>query len=148
MRAPLGGCLTSAYRLGGDEFAILVEQVPPTMQHRDAAEQLLVAIKQPFDIGGMSLEVGGSVGIALFPDHGSNSHELLRCADVAMYGAKGNIDRVRVYDPRLDINTPERLALMVELGSAIRENQLLLSDHGPVITKKMTSVPIIRIVGG
>lgn len=126
LRQRLGGYATSAYRLGGDEFAILVERLPPQSPPMAPAEQLLARIRQPFNVGGMSLEVGGSIGIALFPDHGTTSHELLRCADVAMYGAKGDVARVRVYDPHQDINTPERLALMVDLGSAIRDGQLRL----------------------
>jgi diguanylate cyclase (GGDEF)-like protein/PAS domain S-box-containing protein len=126
LREPVEHCRTTAYRLGGDEFAILVEQPSGAEHIAKTASSLLTAIKQPFQLGGMSLEVGGSLGISLFPEHGTDSHELLRCADVAMYGAKSDVNPVRLYDPQLDMNTPERLALMVDLGSAIREQQLLL----------------------
>lgn len=126
LRAPLEAGRNRAYRLGGDEFAVLIDELPADTEPAAVAEQLLRSIREPFYVGGMALEVSGSVGIAVFPDHGSNSHELLRCADVAMYEAKGDIPRVRVYDPALDINTPERLALMVDLGSAIRDGQLVL----------------------
>ena len=126
LREPAGECRTTAYRLGGDEFAILIEALSPQGQFLETVETLLNTIRKPFDLGGIRLEVGGSLGVALFPDHGSDSHELLRCADVAMYCAKAGIDPVRVYDARYDVHTPERLVLMQDLGAAVRDNQLLL----------------------
>jgi diguanylate cyclase (GGDEF)-like protein len=126
LREPVGECRTTAYRLGGDEFAILIEELPPHGRYLEAAEGLLSAIRKPFELGGIRLEIGGSLGLALFPDHGSDSHELLRCADVAMYCAKADVDPVRVYDDLCDVHTPERLLLMQDLGAAVRDNQLLL----------------------
>jgi EAL domain-containing protein (putative c-di-GMP-specific phosphodiesterase class I) len=64
--------------------------------------------------------------VAVHPQHGVDSHELLRCADVAMYQAKQSSTGVALYHPALDPHTTERLAMMGELGTAIREHQLLL----------------------
>ncbi len=113
-------------RLGGDEFAILVPAVVDEDQALALARAALAALRRPFAIGDMTLEIGGSLGIAMYPRDGGDSHALLRSADVAMYEAKRTGSGQAVYDRRLDIHSPERLALMADLGLAIRDGQLLL----------------------
>jgi len=113
-------------RLGGDEFTLLV----PGIGERDAALALafalLDALHQPFAIDGMQLEIGGSIGISLYPQDGEDSHALLRSADVAMYSAKQSGAGVVAYDRQFDRHTPERLAMITEFGQALREQQLVL----------------------
>ncbi|MBD3617921.1 MAG: EAL domain-containing protein [Chromatiales bacterium] len=116
----------SCYRLGGDEFAVLLPRVDDAVEATRMAEAVVDALRQPFQAGGMNLEIGGSIGVAVYPEHGTDSHALLRCADVAMYAAKRTSVAVTLYRPELDANTPERLTLMSELGMAIREGQLVL----------------------
>jgi len=113
-------------RLGGDEFTVLIYDVLDQDEIMQYAESVLNNIRRPFTIDSMVLEVDASIGIALYPEHGKDSHELLRSADVAMYTAKSRGGGVSLYDESIDINTPERLALTAELGSAVREGQLLL----------------------
>jgi EAL domain-containing protein (putative c-di-GMP-specific phosphodiesterase class I) len=67
-----------------------------------------------------------SIGIAVFPDHGRDGETLHRHADVAMYAAKHAGLRAQVYDPAHNIYTPQRLALIEDLRSAIREGTLAL----------------------
>jgi diguanylate cyclase (GGDEF)-like protein/PAS domain S-box-containing protein len=114
------------YRLGGDEFAILVTRI----QDKEATARLANAVKQclrnPIRVEGITLELGGSIGVALYPDHGDNSHDLLRCADVAMYKAKQQTAGTLFYEPQLDSHSPRRLTLLAELGAAIRNNDLIL----------------------
>ncbi|HEY6529045.1 MAG TPA: EAL domain-containing protein [Cellvibrionaceae bacterium] len=114
------------YRLGGDEFAILVTRI----QDKDATMRLATTVKaslrQPIQIEGITLELGGSIGVALFPDHGDSSHGLLRCADVAMYKAKQQSSGALFYEPQFDFHSPRRLTLLAELGAAIRNNDLIL----------------------
>jgi len=112
-------------RLGGDEFAILLprtDRVHAVLR----AEQLCRALREPFSIDGYALYVGASVGVALFPEHGNDPDELLRCADVAMYVAKRAGDDQAVYSSDQDRHTAERLALIGELRSAIEDNQLIM----------------------
>jgi diguanylate cyclase (GGDEF)-like protein len=75
-------------RLGGDEFAILLTRDPDD----DAAEQVAARIcdrlEQPFRIDGEQVLIGGSVGIAMFPDDAGDYEALIRVADAAMYDAK------------------------------------------------------------
>ncbi len=112
-------------RLGGDEFAVLLptESVDGAVR---VAQRLAEVLAEPMVIEGQLVDVGASIGVAGFPDHGSDAPTLLRCADVAMYGAKRNGSGVGVYDPRHDENTPERLSLMAELRRAVERDELLL----------------------
>ncbi|HEX6510154.1 MAG TPA: diguanylate cyclase, partial [Chloroflexota bacterium] len=52
------------------------------------AKKILTSLEQPFVVEGQSLDIGGSIGIALHPEHGEESDTLMHCADVAMYVAK------------------------------------------------------------
>jgi diguanylate cyclase (GGDEF)-like protein len=74
-------------RLGGDEFAVLLSATPQ-LGAMLAAERVLKVFERPFSIQGQSLDVGASVGIALYPEHGRDAEILLQHADVAMYDAK------------------------------------------------------------
>lgn len=116
----------ACYRLGGDEFAILLPHVDDASEATRMAEAVVDALRQPFQAGGVNLEIDGSIGVAVYPEHGTDSHALLRCADVAMYACKRTSVAVTLYRPDLDANTPERLTLMSELDMAIREGQLVL----------------------
>jgi len=74
-------------RLGGDEFAALLPGAT-TAGATEAARALLSALAAPVALGGQTVVVGASVGIALFPAHGADAATLLRRADAAMYAAK------------------------------------------------------------
>lgn len=80
-------------RLGGDEFVILLDGV---VRYRDAsvvADKIREVVRQPMDIGDKrSLRMTPSVGIALYPEHGSSMEQLFRFADAAMYAAKQTPD--------------------------------------------------------
>ncbi|WP_265573700.1 putative bifunctional diguanylate cyclase/phosphodiesterase [Venatoribacter cucullus] len=78
-------------RFGGDEFLWLVladRKQPVTQQAQQRAQQLLEAATRPFFIMQTHIDISGSVGIALAPEHGESFAELCRSADLAMYDAK------------------------------------------------------------
>ncbi|MBK9968823.1 MAG: bifunctional diguanylate cyclase/phosphodiesterase [Holophagales bacterium] len=116
----------NVFRLGGDEFAILIPGSGSLAEVDAAARRILSALAQPLRVAGMGLEIGASAGVALFPEQGRDSHELLRCADVALHRAKRTPGGVASYARELDEHTPERLAMLSELGKAIREGELVL----------------------
>lgn len=113
-------------RLGGDEFTILIDHVDDRELTVMYAKRLLDCLREPFSIESMSLEIDASIGIAKYPQDGSDSHALLRSADVAMYEAKRQGGGIKLYDSGDDKHTPQRLALIAELKNAIREQQLEL----------------------
>ena len=113
-------------RLGGDEFAVLLRDLPDRGAAAELALRLLDALERPFQVGGVSVQLGASVGVALAPDHGTDVSTLVRRADVAMYEAKREHGRVRVYDAARDPNSPERLQRVSELRTALAEGELVL----------------------
>ena len=74
-------------RLGGDEFAVMLPGVGQTGAEL-AARKLIAAVQEPLSIEGLNLDVHGSVGIAIAPEHGTEAEVLVQRADVAMYVAK------------------------------------------------------------
>ncbi|WFE44592.1 EAL domain-containing protein [Verrucosispora sp. WMMD1129] len=102
-------------RLGGDEFAIVMTGLTDVSEARSLADQVVQTLAEPVPLDGLPLDVGGSIGIALFPDHGEDFATLMRHADVAMYDAKHRNDTVAVYTAESDHNSAERLALLADL---------------------------------
>src|SRR5439155_14316263 len=72
-------------RLGGDEFAVVLQDLATEEDAVAVAARILACFEEPFMVEGHELEIGVSVGIALFPIHGEDADSLLRQADVAMY---------------------------------------------------------------
>ena len=112
-------------RLGGDEFAILLPHGSAPLAEAFAA-RIHEALEQPFELGGFSLEVAASVGIAVFGEHGEDADALLQHADVAMYVAKRAHAGTAVYSAEQDTNDAERLALAGELRRAIEQEELVV----------------------
>jgi diguanylate cyclase len=113
-------------RLGGDEFAVLLPRIEAAEGAVTVAEKLQAALEEPFLLEGLSLDVEASIGVALYPEHGSDPEELLQRADIAMYVAKDTHAGFVLFDPSLDQHSPRRLALLGELRRAIDHQQLVL----------------------
>jgi diguanylate cyclase (GGDEF)-like protein/PAS domain S-box-containing protein len=112
-------------RLGGDEFALLLPGAGAPAAEQEA-RRLLGSLTTPFEVGGMHLRVEASVGIALHPDHASDSGTLMQRADVAMYQAKRRRGTFRLYDAGADLNSVRHLTLKGELREAIDRGELEL----------------------
>ena len=112
-------------RLGGDEFAVLLP-TSDVMAATGAALELERALQPRFTVDQHDLDVGASIGIAVYPAHGEDATSLLRHADVAMYVAKRSGDGYAVYTAELDQHSPQRLALLGELRQAIERDDLVL----------------------
>jgi diguanylate cyclase (GGDEF)-like protein len=125
----LGGALgagETAARLGGDEFAVLL---PDTAGEQDVvavAARLQEALRQPFELDGFRMTVAGSIGAAIYPQHGITADDLLQRADIAMYAVKGKRTGFGLYDDSQDSADPRRLVLAGELHRGIEQGQLVL----------------------
>jgi len=87
----------TAARVGGDEFCIVAGEIRNAEDALQLGESLLTAVREPLAWNGRELRIGGSLGIALYPDHGDVPEALLARADQAMYAAKADgRNRVRV----------------------------------------------------
>lgn len=114
-------------RHGGDEFLILLPQVG----HRDNAENIAAKIIQrllaPCMIEGNELRISCSIGIALFPQHGQDSQELIRNADMAMYAAKQRgRNTFQTFQSDFGADTAARLSVETALRQALLEDEFEL----------------------
>ena len=134
-------------RLGGDEFAVLLAPIPDAAHVHGTALQLSNQIEVPFPLRDLSLSVGASVGIALYPDHADTMKDLLRCADVAMYEAKQNRTQASLYDATADRNSIRHLTLSGELKKAV-EQQAMEIYYQPKLSltarRSLTSESLLR----
>jgi diguanylate cyclase (GGDEF)-like protein len=110
-------------RLGGDEFAVLLRGAGGV---ETVAERLGAALDEHFAVDGIHVRIGGSIGIALYPEHGVEPETLLQHADVAMYQAKAARSGHAFYARERDRHTRDRLELITELRDAIGTDQLVL----------------------
>ena len=75
-------------RIGGDEFVVLLPTIEMEQDAMVVAEKIRHTLNQPFELAGHSLHISSSIGIAVYPEHGSEGKVLLKNADTAMYYAK------------------------------------------------------------
>jgi diguanylate cyclase (GGDEF)-like protein/PAS domain S-box-containing protein len=113
-------------RLGGDEFAILPLGGIDAEGGAHAARKILESLENPFIIEGRTIDVGASIGMAVFPEHGEDAETLMRHADLAMYVAKRSKRGYAIYRPQHDEHSALHLALIGELRRAIGNNELIL----------------------
>ena len=112
-------------RLGGDEFAILVKHDGDT-DCAETARAIIAALEAPILFEGQPLDVGTSIGIAHYPEHGNDAQTLVRNADIAMYAAKRNKTGFATYVSHYDTGQQEHLSLLGELRRAVERNELRL----------------------
>ena len=126
-RAAVGTDGTVA-RLGGDEFAIVVGAADAEAA-LEVARRVLATFEDPVPVAGTRLRVGGSLGIALGPAHGTTGADLLRKADVAMYVAKSAAGGWRMYSADMLIPAPETFTLATDLRDAIQADEIGIVVH-------------------
>ena len=118
----------------GDEFCdrsqrnSTIRRIPAT-----TAQQVIDAVKLPFDIEGRAVSVGISIGIALGPQDSCNPDQLFKNADIALYRAKAaGRSTYRYYEPEMDAAIAERNALELDLREAVRLGEFELY-YQPII---------------
>jgi diguanylate cyclase (GGDEF)-like protein len=117
-------------RLGGDEFAVLARGCPDPEAAVVLARRVLGAFDEAVPLAGARLRIGGALGIALGPEHGTTGADLLRKADVAMYVAKARAAGAaawRMYDPDMTITSPADLSLATDLRDAIAADRIAVA---------------------
>jgi diguanylate cyclase len=113
-------------RLGGDEFCVLLPQVDGESDAVQVANRIIAVLEFPFEVEGTILGIEASCGISMAPTDGRSAELLLQRADVAMYVAKESQEHVVVYRDELDVNTPDRLALLGDLRAAVGRGEFIL----------------------
>lgn len=114
-------------RLGGDEFAILLPEIRSGYDLGRIASKILASFNEPFLLEGREVFISSSIGIALYPDDGSEAHDLIKYADSAMYFAKrSGRNNFRFYSKDLTDSANDRLTLEADLRRGCGRGELEL----------------------
>ena len=115
-------------RLGGDEFVVILNGIGDAAAIADLLDaRLIPAMREPHEVEGSELYVSCSVGVAIYPDHGTDMDTLMRHADAAMYQAKsGGRDHARMFTPQMEEQQLQQLHLETDLRHAIERHELVL----------------------
>mgnify|MGYP001253631910 CR=1 FL=1 len=125
-------------RLGGDEFTVILEDVGTLERAAAVARKILAAFEPPIAVDGKDLFISGSIGLAAYPDHGSDAEVLLQHADTAMYHAKGEgRNALKVYAPTMGAEASERRSVEDGLRLALARGEFVLHYQ-----------PIVDLAGG
>jgi len=133
----LRGCIREtdvAARLGGDEFAVIQTAIRNSSETTRLVDEIHSAIRAPFECMGHLITTDASIGIALAPGGGLDLDQLLKNADLALYGAKGDGRRTyRFFEAGMDERAKARRRLELELRQAISDGGLEV-HYQPVVT--------------
>jgi len=114
-------------RVGGDEFVIVLTGIANETNAERAAEKIVNTISTEFSIGGHVLNISCSIGVSIFPRHGTDAEMLIKNADAAMYCAKQNgSKRIQFFTEDLNAQMVERLTLENGLRTALARNEFFL----------------------
>ncbi|MBH5322378.1 EAL domain-containing protein [Aurantiacibacter sediminis] len=127
------GQLGQVGRLGGDEFKVIVPSQSSDDVLQALARDIIHSLSQPYSIDGQRVVIGASVGIAVAPQHGRSSEELIRNADLALYAAKdGGRGRFHVYSEDLHAEAEAKAKLEEDLRDAVAKEELEL-HYQPIV---------------
>jgi diguanylate cyclase (GGDEF)-like protein/PAS domain S-box-containing protein len=133
-------------RLGGDEFGILPVDLTDLSAAAAIARKLLHACEEEFVIDDELLHVSPSIGIAVFPQHGSTTSALLHHADLAMYAAKRSGKGHAVFDTAQEQRTERRLAQMLDLRQCVAREELVVHYQPKIDLVNRTVVGVEALV--
>jgi diguanylate cyclase (GGDEF)-like protein len=128
-------------RLGGDEFAVLQSGLDKPESAGSFAQRIITAINQPYDLDGHQVVVSTSVGIAIAPNDGTSTEQLLRNADMALYRAKSDGRATfRYFEPEMDEQLQTRRLLEIDLRNAVTQGefQLYYQPQVDAVTEAIT----------
>nr|WP_283773473.1 EAL domain-containing protein [Altererythrobacter sp. KTW20L] len=128
------GKLGQVGRLGGDEFKVVIPGRQTKQLLGELALEIIHSLSQPYALEGQRVIIGASIGIAMAPQDGDNSDDLVRNADLALYAAKdGGRGRHHFYAEDLHAEAEARAQLEEDLRDAITKGDLQLF-YQPVIS--------------
>ena len=117
----------SIARLGGDEFIVLLTDVQRNDDAAMVAQRLVDTLGEPVTVQGTEVFVGGSVGVAMYPDDGQDIDTLLMNADTAMYRAKAaGRGGFQLYDRSMNARALDRLRMETRLRRALERDEFVL----------------------
>ncbi|KAB2917448.1 MAG: EAL domain-containing protein [Hyphomicrobiaceae bacterium] len=123
-------------RMGGDEFAIVQVAISDAADATTLAHRIIENLSEPYEIDGQQVVIGTSVGIAVGPNDGLRTDDLLRNADLALYRAKSDgRATLRFFEPEMDAQMQQRRAMECDLRNALPARAFELY-YQPVVNLK------------
>jgi diguanylate cyclase (GGDEF)-like protein len=114
-------------RLGGDEFTIIIEELGEAELVISVAKNILETLDKPIEINEKEVHIGGSIGIAMYPQDGENFGTLLKNADTAMYKAKDQGRQTfQFYAHEMSLKAMQRLDLENQIRSALKNQEFIV----------------------
>ena len=114
-------------RIGGDEFMLVVSDETPETTAGELGDRLIEAFSSNFEVDGHQIQVGLSIGVAVFPTDGTHVKTLIANADAALYQAKSEVrGSVRFFEEKLGSRLRERRELQTDLRKALESGGLSL----------------------
>lgn len=114
-------------RLGGDEFVVISEHSNSHGKAVELAQNILRVVSQPVNLSGVKIEPACSIGIAMYPDHGSDVEEIVKNADIAMYSVKGRgVNNYALFKKEMHESSEAKFKIELDLGQAIEHEELEL----------------------
>src|SRR5690606_29606666 len=114
-------------RLGGDEFALIHMAIRHPQDCIPLLNNIYEAVRAPYELGGHHVVADVSIGVAIAPGDGTEPDELLKNADLALYGAKAEgRGTYRFFELDMDARMKERRTLELDLRKAIAEGEFEL----------------------
>jgi len=115
-------------RLAGDEFTIFFPEIDEAADAERVARRIALAISEPFELHGHSIDIGASVGVAISPVHGTGIESLMRAADIAMYRAKhAGGGRYCLFSDELAEEHQRKVETEMALSEAVQRGEFLLA---------------------
>ena len=113
-------------RLGGDEYGLMLPEIDTAEGVRPVLERIRLALERPISVNTLPLSVEASIGVAVYPEHGTETQLLLQRADAAMYEAKRESSGACFYEGTANVTDVTRLTLVGELRRAMADGELEL----------------------
>ena len=115
-------------RLAGDEFTLFFPSIGSVAEIERVARRIAMAIGEPFELHGHSVDIGASIGVAVSPDHGTTIESLMRAADIAMYRAKSRGGGQHfLFSDELQREHREKVETEQALTEAVQRGEFLLA---------------------
>ena len=134
-------------RLGGDEFVLMLTEITNLQDVTAAVGKIIHSFNDVVRVQNRSLHISASVGIAVYPEDGTDIHALLKNSDIALYRAKdAGRNRYRFYNYSMNLESDERLSLEQDLRSAIENEQFQVAYQPFVDVATNTVVGVEALV--
>lgn len=122
-------------RLGGDEFAVILDSVGSTQNAEAVGKKILETLtEKSIVVGSRSINVGASIGLAVFPDHAEDAESLIKAADTAMYAVKtAGRNNLQSYGGEMQSEALRRTEIHQALGEALPKGEFSLHYQPQVV---------------